>query len=307
MSGLVIKDLTKRFGSYTAVHPLNLTIRAGKCTALLGPNGAGKTTTLHMLTGLLKPTGGSIALRSSTGEIVKGDLREHLGFLPQAPSFNDWMTGREWLCLMGQLSGQSSKEASIQADMWLEITGLKQAARRRIGGYSGGMRQRLGLAQAMIHSPSLLLLDEPVSALDPIGRREVMSLLQSMKGELTLLFSTHVLHEVEELCDDLVLMKDGRVVEQGEWSRLRNAKRSSVLTIEVDPFPEAAAWLSSLRNLPSINSVEITGFTAILHAEDIDKARQALLKEMESKRVPVLRFDAGMRSLEQLFMEVVNA
>lgn len=305
MSSLVIKQLTKSFGSHTAVHPLNLTIREGKCTALLGPNGAGKTTTLHMLTGLLKPTSGTVSLRTSAGKSVDSDLRPHLGFLPQAPSFSDWMTGREWLRFIGKLSGLSRKEAASRAGQWLETTGLTEAADRRIGGYSGGMRQRLGLAQAMIHEPSILLLDEPVSALDPIGRREVMSLLQSMKGEITLLFSTHVLHEVEELCDDLVLMKEGSIVKQGEWAELRKKSEGTVITIEVERFSEMQDWLSSLSQLPSITKTEISGYTAALHTNDMNKTRQALLQEVQRKRIPLSRFDAGVISLEQLFMEVV--
>src|SRR5699024_6824411 len=158
--------------------------------ALLGPNGAGKTTTLRMLSGLLKPTTGTIHIANAKkGE----DVRHDIGYLPQYPVFHPWMTGKEFLTYVGQLAYLTKKEAAEKADQLLQKVAIYEARNKRIGKYSGGMKQRLGIAQAMIHDPKVLLLDEPVSSLDPIGRREVLTLMEELKQQTTLLFSTHIL------------------------------------------------------------------------------------------------------------------
>ena len=177
MELLKASDLVKRFGNTNAVKGINFHIEEGRCVSLLGPNGAGKTTTLKMLSGLLEPTSGSIDFK---GEKAK-DLRQFIGYLPQYPAFYNWMSGKEFLVFAGQLAKLNVKEAEKRSEELLERVGLTNAKKRKIGGYSGGMKQRLGLAQALIHRPKLLILDEPVLALDPLGRREVLDMIQRLK------------------------------------------------------------------------------------------------------------------------------
>src|SRR5690606_1974532 len=193
-----IENLVKRFGKETAVKNLSFEIKKGSCTALLGPNGAGKTTTLQMLAGLLHPTSGKIAFDG----MENGDNRKYIGYLPQHPVFYNWMTANEFLVYVGQLAHLSKQESQRSADELLELVGIADAKKKKIGGFSGGMKQRLGIAQAMIHEPKLVMLDEPVSALDPVGRREVIEMMRQLKEKTTILFSTHVLHDAEEVCDD---------------------------------------------------------------------------------------------------------
>ena len=189
---LDVQGLTQIFGATKAVNDISFTIDEGRCAAILGPNGAGKTTTIRMLAGLLSPTSGRIHFQS----LPRGaDRRQLIGYLPQVPAF--WLDDRAGISDSCWQAMRLKREGSCRSRSteWLERVGIAEAAKRRIAGYSGGMKQRLGLAQALIHRPKLLILDEPVSALDPIGRREVMGLLRDLKQETTILFSTHVLHD----------------------------------------------------------------------------------------------------------------
>lgn len=304
MALLQVSQLRKTYGSHESVKDISFNIEAGRCVALLGPNGAGKTTTLRMLAGLLPPTSGTIAL---SGTSPGADFRRQLGYLPQAPAFYGWMSGREYMVLAARLSGIGAKEASALAAETLEKVGLKEAARRRIAGYSGGMKQRLGLAQALVHRPRLLLLDEPVSALDPIGRREVMQLLQAIRKETTVIFSTHVLHDAEEICDDIILMNRGTIAESGTLEELRSKYRLPVIRLQVEKSEQASAWLNSLRQRPFAGECRVTEEEGFYQVEHLDHAREAVLREAADLGIPLLRFEAGSSTLEDLFMKVVGS
>ncbi|MGG1880445.1 ABC transporter ATP-binding protein [Paenibacillus cisolokensis] len=167
-----------------------------------------------MLAGLLSPSGGEIQYED--GGKSGRDWQKRIGYLPQYPKFYGWMTGMEYLIFSAKLSGLSGAQARKRSLEVLDNVGLREAAKRRIAGYSGGMKQRLGIAQSLVHEPSLIMLDEPVSALDPIGRREVMDLLSRLRGEVTILFSTHVLHDAEEVCDRMVVMVEGHDCRAGQ-------------------------------------------------------------------------------------------
>ncbi|MBX4146156.1 ABC transporter ATP-binding protein [Paenibacillus lautus] len=302
---LSIHELTKSIGSITPVNGISFELQRGSCTALLGPNGAGKTTTLRMLAGLIPPTRGEI--RYGSADTQTNGWRQRIGYLPQYPKFYSWMSGMEYLSFSAKLSGISGREANKRSREVIEMVGLEQAAKRRISGYSGGMKQRLGIAQALVHKPELIMLDEPVSALDPIGRREVMDLLGRLRGEVTVLFSTHVLHDAEEICDDMVLMVDGEIAEKGALSELRTKYRQPVLSIEVEPGEREVAWLDSLVNRPYVHEIELGKRGAKLMVTDMDLARAALIKELADDEIELLRFEAGTSSLEDMFMKVVGS
>lgn len=301
MALLEVKQLTKRYGSNTAVDDLTFQIGAGRCVALLGPNGAGKTTTLKMLSGLLVPSGGTIDFSEfAAGE----DRRRYIGYLPQYPAFYSWMSGKEFLEYVGGLAYLSKKEAASRTMSMLELVGLKDAGKKRIGSYSGGMKQRLGLAQAMIHTPPLLILDEPVSALDPLGRREVLDLLRYLKKETTILFSTHVLHDAEQVSDDILIMQTGKIAIQGPLDEVRRQYQQPVISIRIES--SASEWLQSLTSLPYVKELQIDGNNAKVIVEHLPEARKALLELIVKQNVPVEHFEAGRTSLEDLFMKVVK-
>ncbi|GAA0137319.1 ABC transporter ATP-binding protein [Paenibacillus sp. YSY-4.3] len=305
MSFLHVDQLTKKFGSRTPVKGISFQLERGSCTALLGPNGAGKTTTMRMLAGLISPSDGRITVEERLHS--SGEYRSLIGYLPQHPAFYGWMTGEEFVIYAAGLSGLGRQDARKRTLAVLERVGLAQAAKRRIAGYSGGMKQRLGLAQALVHQPQLLLLDEPVSALDPIGRREVMNLLQSLRTEATILFSTHVLPDAEEICDRIMMMRDGEIVENGELQVLADKYRKPQLIIQVERNNAANEWLQSLRGRPFVQDAQIQGSTAQLTVNNMEDARRLILGEVTSRDIPLLSFETGATSLEEMFMKVVTA
>ena len=301
MELLKTSDLVKKFGMMSAVKGINFHIEEGRCVSLLGPNGAGKTTTLKMLTGLLEPTSGSIYFK---GEKAK-DLRQFIGYLPQYPAFYNWMNGKEFLVFAGQLAKLNRKEAEKRSEELLERVGLTNAKKRKIGGYSGGMKQRLGLAQALIHRPKILILDEPVSALDPLGRREVLDMMKEIKQETTILFSTHVLHDAEEISDDILIMYDGEIAISGRIDAVLEQYQQPILHIELES--QAAEWLKTIESYSFVSEVNIQGYKASIVLKDIVNGKQTLLKDIVDRRLPIRKFEMAQTTLEDIFMKVVKA
>ncbi|MBO0991785.1 ABC transporter ATP-binding protein [Bacillus sp. SD088] len=293
---LTVQQLTKKYKNQLAVDGLSFTIASNQCVALLGPNGSGKTTTLNMLTRLLTPTAGTIQF------LGKANINRHeLGYLPQYPAFHPWMTAAEYLHFVGKLSGLSKKKRKQNSGEMLAFVGLEDAKNKRIGGFSGGMKQRLGLAQAMIHEPKLLILDEPVSALDPEGRRDVLNIMQELKKRMAILFSTHVLHDAEQVCDHIIMLKDGRMKWSGSLVDLKHMQQTETFVLKVSE--NLINWLSDKRyirdfHLLSSNAAEIT----FNHKE----GRNLLLTDCLKDRFTIMRFEQKSYSLEEAYMEVVN-
>lgn len=304
MTLVTVDHLHKQFGSTLAVNDVSFTLQKGRCTSLLGPNGAGKTTTLKLLTGLLQPTAGTLRFAGLDGD--RQDRRSLIGYLPQYPAFYNWMTALEFLEYAGKLCGLRSKEAKKRGGELLELVGLADAAKRRTGGFSGGMKQRLGIAQALVQKPSLLILDEPVSALDPIGRREILELIRSIKQHTTVLFSTHVLHDAEEISDDVLIMRQGQIAVSGSLVELRQQYREQVIRVVWEGAP--GIWAEGLsERLPGVVSgISVEGQTARISVAHMEAAMPRLLAELAQSPVPVSKIEASSSSLEELFMKVVG-
>ncbi|GIP29989.1 putative ABC transporter ATP-binding protein YxlF [Paenibacillus sp. J23TS9] len=302
---LRVEGLTKRFKERTVVNGISFSVAEGSCAALLGPNGAGKTTTISMLAGLLQPTKGSIQLLHG-GRTVQ-DHRPYIGYLPQMPVFYPWMSGKEFLSYAGELAGLTTREAALKTGEWLEAVGLGDEGKRKIGGYSGGMKQRLGLAQALIHRPKLLILDEPVSALDPAGRKDVLSLLRRIRRETTVLFSTHVLHDAEEICDEILMIKSGEIALQGNLDHIRKEYSEPVIRLEVGGEKASRDWLASVGSKAFVLQAEIAGTRAELTVADVEQASKELMADAVAHHVFFRKFESGQSTLEDLFMKVVQA
>lgn len=302
MSVIRVEGLKKSFQNNLVIKGVDFALEQNKCIALLGPNGAGKTTILRMLSGLMKPSSGEITF---TG-ISKGeDIRKFIGYLPQHPVFYEWMTGQEFLQYVGKLAGLSKEEAIKRSEELLELVGIADAKKKRISKYSGGMRQRLGIAQAIIHRPRLLLLDEPVSALDPIGRREVLELLETLKKETTILFSTHILNDAEEVSDVILFLHYGEIVEKGTMEELRDKHRQAKIDVffrkNIDHFVERVL----VKEL--VQSHRISGNQATFFVEDVEEAKIVFLKEILEHNYPLIKFEISKTSLEDVFMKVVKS
>ncbi|MFC4798431.1 ATP-binding cassette domain-containing protein [Neobacillus sp. GCM10023253] len=300
MNIMEVKSLTKAFGKHMAVNDLSFSIEEGRCVAMIGPNGAGKTTTLEMVAGLQKPTDGTITFLG----VEKTDFREHIGYLPQQPVFFPWMNAVEYLVFMGELSGLSKTKAAKRAVELLELAGIAGAKKRKIGGYSGGMKQRLGIAQALINEPKLLMLDEPVSALDPVGRREILEMMKMLKENMTILFSTHILHDAEEVCDDVLMIHNGKLAITGSLPDLRKNYQEDVIIISAAENLEG--WARSLESWDVITKVISKNETVEIFIKDVLLARSLILAEITEKHLPITSFTVGKTTLEDLFMKVVG-
>lgn len=301
MAFVTVEHLTKTFDKTPVIHDLSFQLQKGKCVSLLGQNGAGKTTTLRMLSGLMRPTNGTISI---DGASPSSDIRSFIGYLPQHPVFHNWMTGKEFLIYVGRLAHLSKNEATTRAEVLLKKVGIEDAKNRRIGKYSGGMKQRLGIAQAMIHHPKLIMLDEPVSSLDPIGRREVLTLLEELKQETTILFSTHILSDAEEVSDEVLLLHDGLIVESGTLAHLQKEHESTRIDLWFSEQPQK--YEEPILQLDSVLNVHHEGYLLSIFTNDIEKARQELLQLASQQNWPLTKFEVSGSTLEDLFMKVVN-
>ncbi|MEC0696094.1 ABC transporter ATP-binding protein [Bacillus atrophaeus] len=294
---LTINRLTKTYQQHQAVRNISFGVKENECVALLGPNGAGKTTTLQMLAGLLTPTSGDIEM------LGKHRIdRRQIGYLPQYPSFYSWMTAKEFLSFAGKLSGLSKEECLKEVAPMLEFVGLEEAADKKIGGFSGGMKQRLGLAQALLHKPKLLILDEPVSALDPTGRMEVLEMMKELKKHMAVLFSTHVLHDAEQVCDQVVILKEGSISWQGALQQLKDQYQTNVFVLAVKE--ELKGWL---EDLPFVSDVVYkNGSQAVFELQDTAFSG-TLLRNCLDRGMTVTHFEQKSESLEDVYIKVVHS
>jgi len=294
---LHMQGLTKEYGIEKAVDNVTFSLLKNTATALIGPNGAGKTTTLSMLAGLLKQTNGTIVM---DGEIT-GDIRKEIGFLPQYPQFYSWLTALEFTEMAAKLSGVDPKMAKLEAEKTLEFVGLGDAKKKKTGTFSGGMRQRLGLAQAIVHKPLLLLLDEPVSALDPLGRREIMNLLKELQASTTILYSTHILNDAEEMTDQLLFLRKGKLVEQGSMREVREKYANPMYKIYFSNSNEAAQFVET-SPWPAMQE----GPIAFIHLEDAKPMMQEVLQALANCNLSLSKVERASASLEEIFLQVVN-
>ena len=313
-AAVACRGLTKRFGGASgvlAVNGLDLDVPAGSVFGLLGPNGAGKTTTLRLITGLARPTSGTVAIDGVqvAGEADRGlGTRRAIGVLDQDPRYYGWMSGRELVELAGRLQGLSGADSTARATETLELVGLADAAKRRIGGYSGGMRQRLGIAQALVSRPRLLVLDEPVSSLDPEGRRDLLVLIEQLGRTATVIFSTHVLTDIERICDRVAIVDHGRLVTEGPLDEL--LARFAQPLYRLEPEPDQAAAIETLtarlRETPWIEDVRVDPARIIVSVSDERAASASLLPLVVSANVRLAAFERVRPTLEDVFLRLVG-
>ena len=298
-----LHGLTKRYRRTMALDGVELTVPAGSIFGFLGPNGAGKTTTLRILGGLARPTAGSAVVLGHDVRAASNDVRAQVGFLPDVPGFYPWMSAAEFLSFAGGLFGLDQATLRARVAALLDLAGLTGVT-TRIGTYSRGMKQRLGVAQALINAPRLLLLDEPTSALDPIGRKEVLDMVAALAGRTTVFFSTHILADVERVCDTIAVLDRGRVVEQATIDDLkRRHGRGQRLLVEVND-PAALAW--ALRDAPWVTLVERSGGMLRLSVTDPAAAERALPAVVAGGGLALRRLEADEVSLEEVFVELVG-
>ena len=307
MEAIKCEGLTKRFGPITAVDSLDMVVEDGCVFGFLGRNGAGKTTTIKLLTALSKPTQGKAWVAGE--EVVHNSLtlRRKIGYLPEEPTFYNWMNGREYMIYVGELFHLHGGEIKRRSSELLNWVDLEEAASRRIGGYSKGMRQRLGIAQALMNSPEVLFLDEPASGLDPMGRRDVLEAILRLKGETTVFMSSHILSDVERVCDVVGIIDHGRLITQSPMEELRQKYAHSVFELEFEEPTDSL--LDSLKPLSWVSKVEeIEPGVASLRVvvNDLATAKRELLERVAQSELTLLRYELTLPSLEDVFIELVG-
>jgi len=296
--------LTKSYGGKLVLDSLDLEVDEGSIFGFLGPNGAGKTTTLRLTTGLARPTKGSIQVLGHDPQASGSAVRSVIGFLPDVPAFYEWMTAPEFLTFVGGLFGLTSAVLRERTEMLLDLAGLTGVT-TRIGGYSRGMKQRLGIAQALINAPRLLLLDEPTSALDPMGRKDVLDMVASLRGRTTVFFSTHILSDVERVCDTVAILDHGRLVARAPIDELKARYGKEKVVVEVTDGADTLAaefaarpWAASVDR-GAQGSIEIT-------VTELGAAQHDIPAMVAARHSGLSRLEAGEISLEEVFVELVG-
>lgn len=296
--------LSKAFGHHLALNAIDLHVPQGSVFGLVGPNGAGKTTLLRILTGLSRATAGSVRLLGRDLRADDPDVRRDIGYLPDVPAFYDWMTSTQALGLAGRLSGLEGPELSGRIHEVLKLVRLEES-KQRIGKYSRGMRQRLGVAQALINAPKLLLLDEPTSALDPAGRKELLDFVVTLRGQTTVFFSTHILSDVERVCDHVAVLDKGKVLSQSTMEELRARHGQQTIAVEVTERAEQLAH--EIANSPWALSVRPGPRGEILvRASDPAAAQHGIPSLVATAGVGLVRLESAELSLEDVFLELTG-
>lgn len=290
--------LRKVFRGRPAVEDLNLEVAQGEVFGFLGPNGAGKSTTVKMLLGLTHPSAGVARILGQPIEDL--EVRRQVGFLPELFRFHDWMTGRDFLRFHGQLYGMGAADLERRIPEALELVGLAGRERERIKGYSKGMQQRIGLAQAILNRPKLVILDEPTSALDPIGRREVRELIAHLKAEGTTVFlNSHLLSEVELTCDRVAIVNKGRVIQSGNLAELLNPHLEAELRVD-KVTPALRSALSGLARILEENGERLT--LALPSEETLPAVAEAVVRS----GTKLYALTPRRESLEDLFVALIE-
>ena len=294
---LEIKGLSKSFGEKKVLAGLDMSVPRGSVFGFIGRNGAGKTTTMKAILGLLKPDGGDIYVDGKAVAYGETPTNSVIGYLPDVPEFYPFMTPVEYLRLCGECGGLGSSEIQKRSSELLSLVGLSGDSHRRIKGFSRGMKQRLGIAQALLHRPKLLICDEPTSALDPVGRRDILDILLSVKPEITVLFSTHILSDVERICDNVAFLEQGRLVMHGGVEEIKGMNSSREFVVETAGADGAAAILAKfpIAERDGCERLRFIGSDEVMHA---------VIAFIASEGIAISKIERLEPSLESLFMEV---
>lgn len=298
MDILEISALEKRFGDKQVLRGLDLKVPERSIFGFIGKNGTGKTTTMKLVLGLLKPDAGEITVAGERVTYGQTKTNRLIGYLPDVPEFYQFMTTREYLAFCGEISGMDKPLIKSRSEELLEAVGLG-GEKHRIKGFSRGMRQRLGIAQALLGQPKLLICDEPTSALDPLGRKEILDILVKASSETTVLFSTHILSDVERICTDVAFLQDGTVRMSGSLADIKRRYRSDEYIIEPDNSEAAQALLKAFPKLTDNGQ-------GLLTFRDSELSPYEVMGFVSERRLPLIRFERAEPTLESLFLEVVD-
>ena len=298
MDMLRITGLHKRFGDKEVLRGLNLTVPEHSIYGFIGKNGAGKTTTMKTILGLLKADSGEIIVGGDKVVYGQTSTNQYIGYLPDVPEFYSFMTATEYLRFCGEITGMKKAECDPRCKELLELVGLSDE-KHLIKGFSRGMKQRLGIAQALLNSPKLLICDEPTSALDPVGRKEILDILLTVREQTTVLFSSHILSDVERICTDVAFLNNGVVETQGKLSDIKTRYRSEEYLVETERDADMHKLIQAFPAMKQIGRNQLAFCESVLSAFDV-------LRFVSDQHIALLKFERMEPTLESLFMEVTQ-
>lgn len=305
MSAISIRGLTRRFGTTYALAGLDLDVPRGSVFGFVGPNGAGKTTTIRILLGLARADSGSATVLGEDVLVHPGAIASRLGFLPDVPSFYPWMRAPEYLAFCASAFGLDPAARTRRIALLLELVDLA-GVRTKIGGFSRGMKQRLGIAQALINSPELLILDEPTSALDPVGRHDLLRLIERLRGETTVFFSTHILGDVERVCNEIAVVDAGQVVAAGRTAELRD-QHAGPPQIRVRLSQADADLADALADEPwADGAVRSADGSWLVNVTDLDGAAYRVPEVLAANAWGLRTLETVEPTLEDVFVQIVG-
>ena len=299
---LEIEGLEKHFGDKKVLKGVDLKVPEKKVFGFVGKNGAGKTTTMKLVLGLISPDKGDIHVEGERVMYGNNKTNRFIGYLPDVPEYYSFMTPREYLYFCGEITGMEKKEIKNRSEEMLKLVGLGEE-KHRIKGFSRGMKQRLGIAQALLSKPKLLICDEPTSALDPIGRKEILDILVAAKEETTILFSTHILSDVEHICDEMALLHDGRIIMQGTIEEVKNKRRGNAIEIQLEQKTDIKVVAERFNS--SKNIVLETTDTGVLLLKNTEKLPD-ILRYLADNTIPFVRIEKQEATLEDIFIDAIE-
>ena len=302
---IVVKEVSKQYGSQLAVNQVSFEVHTGEIVGFIGPNGAGKSTTMKMITGTLSPDSGTIWINDLPVLEHQKEIRGMIGYLPENNPLYPDMYIREYLQYVAGLYSLKGKAARERISTVIEMTALTREISKKIGNLSKGYRQRVGLAQALIHDPGILVLDEPTSGLDPNQLVEIRSLVSSIGKEKTVLLSTHILQEVEAICDRVLIINNGKIVADEDAQRLKEKSegQKQTILIEVDGSTDPEIW-KKLPFIDDVKSIESNQF--LLETNEIRDIRGDVFNFAVSQELTILSLSLKKKSLEEVFRELTN-
>lgn len=295
---LIISGLRKQFGEKTVLNGLNLVVPEKSIFGFIGKNGAGKTTTMKMILGLLSPDSGEILVNGEKVSYGQTNTNRYIGYLPDVPEFYGFMTPAEYLRFCGEISGMGKADNEKRCKELLELVGLS-GDKHRIKGFSRGMKQRLGIAQALYNQPKLLICDEPTSALDPVGRKEILDIMLSIREQTTILFSTHILSDVERICTDVAFLDKGVINIQGKLSEIKAKYRKEEYLVEVENQTDINILCQAFADIRHMGNNQLI-------LRENNNTIFEVLRFLSDKNIPVLKVEREEPTLESLFMEVTG-
>ncbi|WP_455662619.1 ABC transporter ATP-binding protein [Pradoshia sp.] len=298
------ENVTKSYQGFQALKGISFSIEGPGCFGFIGSNGSGKTTAIRIMAGLAKATSGRMQIEGYDVEKEPKEIARLIGYLPQNPAFYDYMTGEEWMMFSGKLFGLEKNELKTRTERLLKRCGIWEARKRKIGGYSGGMKQRLGLAQALINEPKLLLLDEPVSALDPIGRHQVLELIEELKKDHMIFMSSHILDDVEKTADHILILHKGQLLLSSSKHSLMKEYSGSAITFQLLSPNEGI--VQAISNQEWAERVDATDLSYRVVVNDLEKAKRQLPSIIQKQAGIITDYRIEALSLQDIFFKVVN-